>query len=227
MKRRLATACLISLTAFLAAHGAAAQDAGTVYPASLPPPSHPTGFMIEGMLAQQIYAIPSLSSMTVLNALAVPNAIIGFKLKPLAIGLGVALYRGYYSHVDLASDVKTRNGYTSIMFMPRIEITVYRSKHGIAEVYLPVAFGVGFHLNRDRMDGPGVNDDHTESDVVLGSHVGLGARVFLGGSPFAIGTEFGWSGSWIHVKDWYNSDEEEWSGVHGIYGAINGTFVFD
>ena len=84
-----------------------------------------------------------------------------------------------------------------------------------------------FHIDKDKTEGM-VDDERTDSDVVLGAHAGLGARVFLGGSPFALGAEFGWSGSWVHMKDWDSDpDQNNWAGVHGVYGSITGTFVFD
>ncbi|MBW2263372.1 MAG: hypothetical protein JRG91_15515 [Deltaproteobacteria bacterium] len=222
MNRNTMLCCLLTAGLALYAADGFSQEGGGDYE---PLPPHPTGFMIEGLLSQSIYTVDP-SSFTILNAIAVPNAILGYKMRALAIGLGIAFYRASYSTDAMGADLKNKTAYTSVMLIPRFEITVYRSKSGIAEAYIPLGFGVGFHLAKDRTEGM-VDDERTDSDVVLGAHAGLGARVFLGGSPFALGTEFGWSGSWAHMKDWDDDDQDNWSGVHGIYGSIIGTFVFD
>ena len=222
MNRHMLPCCLlVAGLALYSAKGFSQEGGGGFEP--LPPA--PQGFMIEGLLSQQIYTVDP-TSFSILNAIAVPNAILGYKMRPLAIGLGIAFYRASYRTEAMVGDLTNKTAYTSMMFIPRFEITVYRSKAGVAEAYIPLGFGVGFHVAKDKTEGM-IDDERTDSDVVLGAHAGLGARAFLGGSPFALGAEFGWSGSWAHMKDWDDDDEDNWTGVHGIYGAISGTFVFN
>lgn len=111
-----------------------------------------------------------------------------------------------------------------MLFLPRFEITVYKSRKGIAEAYLALSLGAGFNHVKSESAG----DSETHVDVIIGTHVGLGARVFLGGSPFALGTEFGWTGIFMHFnEDFLGPDESEWVNTSGAYGALTGQFVFN
>lgn len=216
MTRKCIILCLVSTTFYLYSREVFSQEPLQIAEA-------PTGFMIEGILAQQLFAIGyNQLSPTFPAAAGVPHAVLGFKLRAVAIGLGIGFYRFATHRKD--NDGKTKKYYTSMLFSPRFEITVYRSRRGIAEAYIALSFGAGFHHMKDK------DPDNEDSavDVVLGGHAAMGARVFLGGSPFALGAEFGWTGTFMHLgEDFIGTDQSNWLNTSGAYGALIGQFVFN
>ncbi len=229
MNRNLLPCCLLVAGLALYSADCLSQEGGGDYE---PLPPHPTGFMIEGTLAQQLIALGYMGgTYSVMDALAVPNAIIGYKMRALAICLGIGFDR---FHTKNETDggpgfpsTTTRTSNTSMLFSPRFEINLYRSKQGVAEAFLIASIGIGFTSARIKTESGGTEVTTKDKDVVLGSHLGLGARAFLGGSPFALGIEFGWSGLFVHYQNWMGDTDQGWMNTHGAYGALSGTLVFD
>jgi hypothetical protein len=227
MRKWTSFACLIGMALILAPALSHAQDWGPA-PAPVPAPvvasgsTIPTGFMIEGVLSGTVYATDGFS---IFNAAAVPNAIIGYRMEKLAIGLGLSLYRGSTVAEDTSANAKQRESNTSMLFSPRFEISLFRSTRAAAEAYLVASMGVGFNVYRYKLETPLGDNKDTDTGVAIGAHVGMGGRIFFGGGPFALGMEFGWSGLFLNMDDNENT-EKTWLNISGIYGALVGTFVF-
>lgn len=211
------TKLLVTATATALCLLAAPAGAQTV-PA---PATVPTGFMIEGILSANVYT--TADGMNFVNAAAVPAAVIGFKLSPVAIGLGISFYRGSTVLEDEDSNTRFRDSYTSMLFSPRFEISLFNKS--AAEAYLVAGFGVGFNVAKELNRVMGTETQDTDSGVALGGHLGLGGRYFFGGGPFGLGMELGWGGLFINVKD-NESDSSTWLKIHNAYAALVGVFVF-
>jgi len=219
MNRTILAATALTAACLLCAGKAQAQA-----PAETVSQEMPRGFMIEGVLAQQLFSIGYMTQLTYPAAAGVPHAIIGYRARRLAFGLGFGFYR--FGVRDKTGDEKSKDILTSMLFSPRFEITLYRSRRGIAEAYLALSIGAGFfhHVGESSVTG----DEETEVDALIGGHAGLGARVFLGGSPFALGGEFGWTGMFMHLgEDFTGPDSEQWMNTSGLYAALTICFVFD
>ncbi len=202
-----------------------AQDPTAPIPAPAPSQisSIATGFMTEGLLSATVFT--TADGMSFFNAASVPAAVIGFRMPKLAIGLGIGFYRGTSIVKDEPSDSKIRDSFTSMIFSPRVEISLFQSIRAAAEAYLVLSVGVGFNVSKQKAETPMGESQDTDSGVALGTHIGLGGRCFFGGGPFALGMEFGYSGLFLNLKD--NEDEESyWTNIHGAYGALVGTFIF-
>lgn len=180
----------------------------------------PSGFMLQGALPQQLVNLGYVF-IGELQSPSVPYAVLGYRGKRFSVGLGLSFLRGA---IHEKSDGETyKDILTAMTFTPRVEISLFQSLRGLAEAYLAVAFGVGFHILNTESAG----SDSTAKDVVLGGLVGLGGRCFLGGGPFALGLEFGWSGLFLHIDEEYLGDGDKmWANLSGVYGALIGQFVF-
>jgi len=223
MNSRKALTLLFSAFLYLVSADALAQE---------PIQQIPSGFMVEGLMSASVYTTAGdimTGSVSLMNAAAVPSAVIGYRAPKFAIGLGIGFFRtsSITDEEDPASGdhTKTKIASTSMLFQPRFEISLFRSQKAAAEAYLALAFGAGFNVNKMDVEMPAGDDSDTDSGVVLGTHVGLGGRCFFGGGPFALGMEFGWSGLFLNMKD-NEDDTTYWQNILGVYGALVGTFVF-
>jgi hypothetical protein len=221
MNTKKVSLCLVAAALALCSSVCLAQE-------MRPPPGsssseYPTGFMIEGLLSATVYT--SVSAVTMVNVVAAPAAVIGYKAPAVAIGLGIGFHRGSLSLKDEDTDSYGKDAYTTMLFSPRFEITLFRSMKALAEAYLVAAFGAGFNVYRSDTEFGGSERSDTDAGVALGGHLGLGGRCFLGGGPFALGMEFGWSGMFLNMTD-NEADQSTWLNIHGAYAALSGMFVF-
>jgi hypothetical protein len=229
MQRGLAVLCAPAMALCLLAGEALCEE--------VPEPlgrNFPKGFMIEGILAQQLYTIGEMQLSYVPAAAGVPHAVIGAKTRYVTVGLGI----GFFRMADLVKPEgededaeKERDIFTSMLFSPRLELTLYRSKRGVAEAYLAASFGAGFHQTDSKYEEYSGYEKKKSEDLVLGGHMALGARCYLSGSPFSIGAEFGWTGMYFRVRgkdpDYPYEKRTRWLNMSGAYAAFNGQFVFD